>query len=614
MADLLLVFPPLTEARYFPYLSLPTLAAYAATRGISVAQADLNLELTRHVVETHAPRQEDDFGLALSAYLAQHRETLVGVAFDKRQGTDLPWPVAEQIVYRVLDDALHGSVLAEPVGSIRQLMALANRPVGGDDDATAWFESVVAARITVEQPLVIGVTVAFFSQLAPALRAAVVARRTSPSLRILLGGPQIMLYGAELSRLEGIFEVVDGLCLDSGEEAVVDAVLKWPAETGQITGCITASGIGPRTRHHIRSSPPPALDGLPTSSYLNSEVQLPVVSCVGCYWGRCVFCSYGNRSLNSGYQQLTRDQLAERVMAGIDATGARRVTFVDENSNVRLLLHAVERAHANGYDFEWSTRNRFERYLADRHFCERLARSRCVLMSVGYETNSQRLLDLADKGVDASTYQEIIDQLDAAGIRLRLSVLGGLFDETTAETQASMNFLAKNADKVGIDVAQMLIIEPTSLLASRPEEFGLSLLGTSGLTSNAGLSSFGGRHGPAFDYTSGADRSARLAEFAVQVQSVRPGKNLAVHPRHRSTSSATFASALLAPWAIPQQGDGCVVVTDLAWAIRYRLPQRLFEGERRLVATDDSDARMLGALVAADAAVTSVAPREEALR
>src|SRR6185503_9787352 len=44
--DTLLLFPPATEARLFPYLSLPMLTAYLRRAGMSVRQRDLNIELS----------------------------------------------------------------------------------------------------------------------------------------------------------------------------------------------------------------------------------------------------------------------------------------------------------------------------------------------------------------------------------------------------------------------------------------------------------------------------------------------------------------------------------------------------------------------------------------
>jgi anaerobic magnesium-protoporphyrin IX monomethyl ester cyclase len=44
--DLLLLFPGITEARHFPYLSVPQITSYLRERGYSVEQRDLNIEFT----------------------------------------------------------------------------------------------------------------------------------------------------------------------------------------------------------------------------------------------------------------------------------------------------------------------------------------------------------------------------------------------------------------------------------------------------------------------------------------------------------------------------------------------------------------------------------------
>lgn len=48
--DALLLFPPQTEARFFPYLSLPYLTGHLRRRGRRVHQADLNIALLHELL------------------------------------------------------------------------------------------------------------------------------------------------------------------------------------------------------------------------------------------------------------------------------------------------------------------------------------------------------------------------------------------------------------------------------------------------------------------------------------------------------------------------------------------------------------------------------------
>jgi anaerobic magnesium-protoporphyrin IX monomethyl ester cyclase len=63
--DVLLIFPPQTEARFFPYLSLPYLTGHLRGQGRRVHQADLNIELLHDLLRhpemvAEAARAHDD--------------------------------------------------------------------------------------------------------------------------------------------------------------------------------------------------------------------------------------------------------------------------------------------------------------------------------------------------------------------------------------------------------------------------------------------------------------------------------------------------------------------------------------------------------------------------
>ncbi|MGW1194987.1 radical SAM protein [Streptomyces sp. NPDC002536] len=205
---------------------------------------------------------------------------------------------------------------------------------------------------------------------------------------------------------------------------------------------------------------------------------------------------YGNRSLPKGaYQQGTPAQIAGIVESVVRRHGVDFVAVVDENTNLRLIVQAMREVRRRGIRITFSTRNRLESVLLDEEFCRELAELGCVLMSVGYETNAQRLLDLMDKGVVSADYQRIIDNVTGAGINLRLSVMGGLFDETEDEAKASREFLRANETKIGIDVLQLMVAEPGTLFASDAGRYGIALDRTGALGANPELNYLGGRHG-----------------------------------------------------------------------------------------------------------------------
>ncbi|MCW2504358.1 MAG: hypothetical protein JWO79_2642 [Actinomycetia bacterium] len=594
--DLLLLFPGVTEARHFPYLSLPQLTAYCRARGYVVAQRDHNIELSRALLAPDALARR----LRLADSLSRLRAATLHY-LSERSGAGVPASdVDTRIELNGVDAMLSGSALTTRVERLADLVNVARTPLAEDDVAGQVYEQLVREAICGTRPRVIGFSVAFFSQLVPAIRAALIAREVSPESAIVFGGQQIMLREAGLRRCRDLLEIVTHLSGKAGERVLPELLGDRTGNAGRAAepNSPTATLV-PRWR--FRDNPSPQFDGLPLDRYFSGPPQLPVISCIGCYWGKCTFCSYGNRSLTDGYQQLDHLTLAAWVIAGLEQTGARRVTFVDENSNIKLLLNAMTVVRGRGFDVVWSTRNRMEPVLTSAAFCRRLASAGCVLMSVGYETVSQRLLDSLDKGVRADTYQAIIDNLHDAGIALRLSVMGGIPTETADEAVESRRFLVRNAHKLGIDVAQMLMVEPRTLL-DLGDPSGIARRGGETLLDNTGFSYLGGRVGAAFDYTKGPSRAERSQWLADTIDAVLPSKNDEQHPRFASaTTPKPIGRLALHPWVVESADPRTAVLHDVRWKLNYRLPAGLHREGRVLVATDDGASRALGLLLQAEA-------------
>jgi anaerobic magnesium-protoporphyrin IX monomethyl ester cyclase len=593
-ADLLLLFPPITEARQLPYLSLPQLTGYLLTRGHRVVQHDLNIALCRQLfvpeqLEAAAATADGTavkraFTRLQAAFFAREAGTLGAIAFDKAPPGAMTPDRAIRLVQRGLELVLGKS---QWYGVPETLAELESRIVEVPaEPVSAVTHQIVAEALDRHRPAVVGISVPFFSQLAPSLSIASWVKRLLPSALVILGGQQIMLRAQQLARLDSTLKAVDALCTGPGEEPL-DALLRGlaagrPAATPGLTWLSRESSVAGTPKLRFRGLPPPDFTGLPIRHYLVDNVRLPIATCMGCYWGRCVFCAYGNRSLSpGGYQQASPEQIADWIASSVRRWGVSDLVVADENTNLRLLVRGLRLARDRGLRVTVQLRNRLEPALLDLDFCRELAELGCVSMSCGYESNSQRLLDKMDKGIDASTYQQIIDNLDNVGIALRFSVMGGLFDETHEEAANSREFLVENANKIGLDVLQMLVVEPGSVLASKLDGFNLAAL-PGKLQGNPEFSYLGGRVGSAFEYLSGSARGDRAADLMRVYQEVKPARNIDLPPHLRSTAAVAMqlSSRLHKPrllrlhsWVQPLAVPGKdVLLADLEWARVFRLP------------------------------------------
>ncbi len=599
-ADVALIFPPLTEARLFPYLSLPMLSAWLRARGRRVVQADFNIELCHElfqrqyllerldVLTSRPPSLAIINRVEMMRYVLDHLDCIRSAVFDKNP--DDPEVSQHDIRFcrQTVELLLEESLLAKQVTDFGEIASIVGSFKVPDplDFATSIMKRRTESLLGEHRPRVLGISIAFWSQILPAVLMARWARTVDPSVVIIFGGQQIMLWHQQMR--DAVAPSVDGLCIGGGEEcleALCEAVngtcdhmnvpnliwLKSPIENPI-----------PHKEVPLNELPAPDFDGLPIRSYLSEEIHLAMITCIGCYWGKCTFCSYGARNPpGGGYQQMNPRHIADTCEALIERYAIRRINFVDENTPLLNVIRAMRLLNDRGQKIRFSTRNRLDGVLLNSSICNELADRGCVLMSAGYETNSQRLLDRLRKGVNASQYATIFSNLYAAGIPLRLSIMGGILDETEEERAESEAFLKEHSDKIGIDVMQMLVIEPGTELWRDPELYDLQVSPGNELRGNAMLSYGLGRMGAKFTWTIGDGFERRLERFLGIFENVDPQMNDELPPHRRRGKQNLNVMALgtvkLLPWVrvirmLDPLGSPTSIIIDLMWQRFFEVP------------------------------------------
>jgi hypothetical protein len=243
---------------------------------------------------------------------------------------------------------------------------------------------------------------------------------------------------------------------------------------------------------------------------------------------------------------------------------------------LRLVVNAVKILKSRGYEIKFSTRNRLENVLLDAGFCFELSNLGCILMSVGYETNSQRILDSLDKGVQSSNYQQIIDNLHNANITLRMSIIGGLPGETEDEIKCSEEFLLENQDKIGIDVMQMLVLEPGTYIYEDTNNPDIHIQSSKNLRGNKLLNYGMGRMGATFQYSDGKTFEEKLDRFLQLHKNVNPQKNDELPPDKYKTEGQDITSntLLINPWTKIIKLDKTYIM-DFVWQRIFLVPESL---------------------------------------
>jgi len=499
---ILLIFPPASSARFFPYLSLPQLTSYLRKQGHDVEQVDLNIELTHFLT---LPSQAKVFKEQFLAdqnttqhlkYISGELETYSAALQDCRHHifetqakrlsprTDTAQHILSRIsdmqleYYGYMDTYTHYSKLSDNMNPRQQ------NPIYD------WLKNRAAELLDNFNPEIVLLSVPFFSQLAASLELAEHIKSMRPKTHISMGGAILQAHGEGLSKHQEIFTNIDSLVFGAGEPALEQIV----------SGNAQRVGTSPLKLQHkvnLRGLSVPDWRGLPLQAYLNPEFHLGLTSCFGCWWGRCIFCSYGNQSLSpdTPYQEKSREQLKNEMRHIVKEYNPRQINITDEESNLPILVEVFESLKHEGIQMIWNARYRLGKRLTKPDYCHRLADLGCNIIFAGFESTAQETLDRLNRGINAADYDLVLENLEKAGILPRISLTLGFPGETRQQAEQTCAYLKDNFHRIGLDGVQQMVPEPTSLIGAQPDAHNMVFNGHDALFSNPRSNYAGGRYG-----------------------------------------------------------------------------------------------------------------------
>ncbi|GEC05848.1 hypothetical protein SSP24_35030 [Streptomyces spinoverrucosus] len=612
MSDVLLVMPPVSEAVQFPYLALPQLTAAWTAQGYRVRAVDLNLEYrARVLVRRHVPPAADGPALGAGApsagevfrtvserYRARHGARILETARDRSTGFAQETAIQAMVRYVTRQATEDGWIVQGPL-LLSELDKLVD--AARDSWSARWCADRLEELLSEDPPRVLAFSVPFFSQVVPVLTLCALLKERRPALRIALGGPTVQMWAALLRRHVTSSHAVDHWCLGHGEGFLARIL-----SGGRIGGWRNGAGPNGAPPNSARRNgaqpdtaavgdPPPESPGLADgfvlseqpmpdfdqfdfSLYTNMAHQFPYRLTVGCYWGKCTFCSYGNRYRDArAFQQIAPEVAAEHLVALADRLEMTDVAVTDENTGLRHLLRVTEAVRRRGAPLTFRVRARLERELADPGFCERLRAAGCVQLSTGFETAHQDILDSLHKGQDAAHAERAVLNLTRAGIVTNLSFMDGFdHDDALQGFHDTVGVIQRHPAEMGLDTMQLVVAEPGSYLwAERRRQADDAYLVT-----NDGLAFAAGRIGGALlEDTATEEARQRLLRMTVEAvpdaeRSVRPD----LSPRAPDRSAAPTAVAGPVVRARPRFGVALDSVrtrwflADVAWPRMAAVP------------------------------------------
>ncbi|MCD0484760.1 radical SAM protein [Streptacidiphilus sp. ASG 303] len=348
------------------------------------------------------------------------------------------------------------------------------------------FEGYLAdgfAPLLRERPWgLVGFSVAYTSQLPVALRMARLVRELAPGALVVFGGTEVgdvVKYTDDPDALWRVFRDADVVVPGEGETVLVDlldAVRDGSGPDG-VRGAMTRSAPAAGVAYEsVATLPAPAYDVWEWHRYWSPEPVVLYSPTRGCYWNKCTFCDYGlntDRPTSPSRERpvpVVLDDLREATKHG------RVVYFAVDAMSPRYLRRLCAALAESDLGIRWSAELRLERTLPERSVGGLLAASGCVAVSFGYESGSQRILDLIDKGVRIDQVPGVLAELARHGVAAQMMGFTDFPTETGEEARTTYAFLHEHRDLWTTAGIGVFSLTPGSIVAKQPDRFGIELL------------------------------------------------------------------------------------------------------------------------------------------
>ena len=478
IGPVLLISPPPSDPTQ-PYSSLPTLTGFLRNRGVKVIQRDLGIDLLDMLLTPSAlmtahdcamnragtmeGESEDNYLerycgiIGLSDYIIGHVDDAKRVMHDTTLFYDIQqYQWASNILglaCELLSLPYHPTRLfpysyeTEIELSYRGLAEGCSRKE--DNLFLALFEQKILPQIKKISPLFVGISTTYDFQMVPAFSLSRLIKKSLPELHVNIGGAFIQGMETQLLNDPRWFEFADSFVVGEGETALFMLAdsLSNGRELGQVPNLITMQEGRPyasnlRWYEDITKLPCPDYDGLPLDRYLSPEVVLLLASTRGCYYGRCAFCDVA-KNTKAFHRQMGHDQFIAHVLELHEKYGCKRFFICDDAMPPAKMREMARLVTERLPEVTWQTEARFEKSLTPE-FVSTLKKGGCRQLSFGFESASQRVLNLMNKNNVVEEDRKILISCAENGIAVNLQTFIGFPTESRDEAGETINFLIEN--------------------------------------------------------------------------------------------------------------------------------------------------------------------------
>ncbi len=479
MFKTILCIPPDYDHNY-PPLGTPVLAAFLKKKGVACRQIDLNLGyrdfLTRHVCGSPALNREERiffFGPLLKKFFNQKLKGRYYSSFLPRDSDGismhLPYGNNNNSSFYFYERLISSEYLWRYLE---------------DKDENLFFQfyenNGIINTLEKENIKLLGISVISPTQAIASLTLGLYVKKRLPHIHLNIGGQWPTLYRQAILQKRELFRCFDSVIVFEGENALYELAKRLEVKANissipnVITGDVASEPSLLRREEDMNELPCPDFDGLVLQDYDGSkggQISLTFETSRGCYWSKCAYCvdlplpkpSYRIKSAALVVNDMR--SLKQRYNAGY-------LLFGDPGLSPRQMREISRKMIDEHVEMEWWTMARldpgFDRGLFDLAHAAGLRQ-----VNFGFESASDRICRLLEKGNQQDRSSRIIRECAQAGIKVDLQTMLGLPGESFEEGIETIDFLVSHKEFISSVTFNTYYLTPCNYVHLKPEKYGV---------------------------------------------------------------------------------------------------------------------------------------------
>lgn len=321
----------------------------------------------------------------------------------------------------------------------------------------------------------VGISVTSAQNILPAFTLAKMIKKRYKA-KVCIGGNAITRCAEAYKNHPDIFkEYCDYILIGEGEKSIVELAkyIEGVNDITNIPGLITVDENKnivtnrPQNIQNFDGIFPPSFEGINFKKYLTPSVIIPIQSSKGCYWGKCTFCDYFHGEKYFG--QLDVETVVKMIKSVKDKYGINNFEFTDEAMTYSYLDKLSDALLKEKLDIKYHIMIRTEKEFTKELF-EKAYKSGLRLILLGYESHSERIIKLMNKGVENVDRIKILKNSAEVGIWNFICLLFGYPLETDEEWMITEKFLFDYQDIIDNDVSTLFRLDKHSKLTANLQE------------------------------------------------------------------------------------------------------------------------------------------------